>query len=112
MSKGLTSLPKLTNFKDSKKPANFFCFSADFPADIYLFKVKNRNTRKRYEIYSKLTMKTPERRQYRHSGVFVANFEHILHLFLVFLLLTLNRQMHPGLRTFAKKSIVSPFKNY
>ena len=29
-------------------------------ADIYLFKLKNRNTRTRYEICSKLTMKTPE----------------------------------------------------
>ena len=30
---------------------------------IYLFKVNNRNTRKRCEIRSKLTIKTPERRQ-------------------------------------------------
>ena len=34
-----------------------------FPANIYLFKVSNRNTRKRCEICSKLTVKTPERRQ-------------------------------------------------
>ena len=33
------------------------------PANIYLFKVNNRNTRKRFEICSKLTIKTPERRQ-------------------------------------------------
>ena len=33
------------------------------PANIYLFKVKNRNTRKSCEICSKLTIKTPERRQ-------------------------------------------------
>ena len=33
----------------------------DFPANIYLFKVNNRNTRKRCEICSKLTIKTPER---------------------------------------------------
>ena len=32
------------------------------PANIYLFKVNNRNTRKRCEICSKLTIKTPERR--------------------------------------------------
>ena len=31
------------------------------PANIYLFKVKNRNTRKRCEISSKLTVKRPER---------------------------------------------------
>ena len=30
------------------------------PANIYLFKVSNRNSRKRYEICSKLTIKTPE----------------------------------------------------
>ena len=39
-----------------------------------------------YEIYSKFTIKTPERR--RRSGVFIVNFEHISHLVLVFLLLT------------------------
>ena len=32
------------------------------PAHIYLFKVNYRNTRKRCEICSKLTIKTPERR--------------------------------------------------
>ena len=31
-----------------------------FPANIYLLKVKNKNTRKRCKIYSKLTMKTPK----------------------------------------------------
>ena len=33
-----------------------------FPDKIYFFKVKNRNTRKRCEICSNLTIKTPERR--------------------------------------------------
>ena len=33
-----------------------------YPAGNYMFKVKNRNTRTRCEICSKLTMKTPERR--------------------------------------------------
>ena len=45
------------------------------PASIYLFKVNNKNTRKKYEICSKLTIKTPERQ--RRSGVFIVNFEHI-----------------------------------
>ena len=40
---------------------------------------------------SQLTIKTPERRQLRPSGVFIVNFEHISHLSLVFLLLTLNK---------------------
>ena len=30
-----------------------------YPANIYLFKVKNRNTRKMCELCSKLTIKTP-----------------------------------------------------
>ena len=52
-----------------------------------MFKVNNRTARTRCEICSKLTIKTPERR----SGVFIVNFEHISHRFLVFLLLTLSR---------------------
>ena len=54
-----------------------------YPANIYLFKVNNKIIRKRPEICSK--------RQHRRSGVFIVNFEHILHLFLVFLLLTLSK---------------------
>ena len=57
---------------------------------ICLLKVNDRNTRSRFEIYSKLTIKTPERHHWRHSGVFIVNFEHISHLVLVFLLITLN----------------------
>ena len=38
--------------------------------------------------------KTPKRRHLRHSSAFiVVNFENILHLALVFLLLTMGRQM-------------------
>ena len=68
-----------------------------FPAIIYLFKVNNRNTRHpaircskvnnklwtKCEICSKLTIKMPERRKWRQSGVFIINFEHISHLFLM-----------------------------
>ena len=36
-------------------------------------------------------LKTPEPRQWRRSGVFIVKFEHISHLALVFLLLTLRR---------------------
>ena len=36
--------------------------SSAVPANIYLFKVNNKNTRKRCEICSTLTIKTPERR--------------------------------------------------
>ena len=64
-----------------------------YPAGIYMLKFNNRNIRTRCEICSNLTIKTPERRQWRHSGVFVVNFEHISHLVLVFLLLTLSRKI-------------------
>ena len=48
-----------------------------------MFEVNNRNTKKRCQICSKLTIKTPERSQWRCSGVFIDNFEHISHFFLV-----------------------------
>ena len=57
----------------------------------YMFKVNKRNTRKRCEICSKLTIKVPEQRHWRHFGVFTVNFEYILHLILVLSLLTLSR---------------------
>ena len=50
-------------------------------------------TKTRYEICSKLTRKIQERHQCCWSGVFTVNFEHTSQLNLVFLLLTLNRQM-------------------
>ena len=50
-----------------------------------------------YEICSKLTIKMPERRHWRRSGIFIVNFEHISHLLLVFLLLTLNMELPAGL---------------
>ena len=61
--------------------------SRDFPigdqycqlqANIYLLEVNNKNTKKRCEMCSKLTIKTP------NSGVFIVNSEHISHLFLAF----------------------------
>ena len=51
--------------------------SKNFPTNIYLFRVNNSNTRKRCEICSKLTIKSPQRR----STVFIVNFEHVSHLF-------------------------------
>ena len=38
-------------------------YNTNYPANIYLFKVNNRSTRKRSEICSKLTIKTLDRRQ-------------------------------------------------
>ena len=66
--------------------------------------VNNRNTRTTCEICSKLTIKTQERREWHHSGVFIVNFGHISHLVLVLLLLTLNMQMPTGL---FKKTILN-----
>ena len=56
-----------------------------------VFKVNIKNNRERCEICSKLTIKTLEQTQWRHSGVFTVTFELIPHLALVFLLLTLSR---------------------
>ena len=60
----------------------FLLLTSCYPANIYLFKVNNRNTRKRCEICSKLTIKAPD--------VFNDKFGDIPQLFLVFLSLTLN----------------------
>ena len=64
-----------------------------------MFEVNNRITRIRCKICSKLTVKTPERCQWRRSAVFIANFEHISYLFLVFLLLTLHNLMLAEMET-------------
>ena len=56
----------------------------------------NKNTRKMCETRSELTIKTPERRQWHRSGVFIVNFEQISQIFLVFLLLTLSKLMLAG----------------
>ena len=61
----------------------------------YMFKVNYRNTRTRCEIWSKLTIKTPERHHWRRSGIFIVNFEHISHLFLVFLIVNF-KQVNAG----------------
>ena len=60
-----------------------------------MFRVNNRNARKRCEICSELTIKTPEWRR-RLAGDYIINFEHISHLFLMFLLLTFSKKMLAG----------------
>ena len=55
----------------------FYNITLKNPAEIYLFKVKIWSTRIMCEICSKLTIKTPERCQWRRSDVFIVNFEQI-----------------------------------
>ena len=81
------------NIEECVKFVFFFLFKVTltlYPAGIYLLKINNRNTRTRCEICSKVTIKIPERRQWRHSDIFIVNSEYISHLILVFLLLTFN----------------------
>ena len=47
------------------------------PAGKYMFKVNNESTRARCEIRSKLTIKTPERRDWRRSSISIVNFEQV-----------------------------------
>ena len=54
-------------------------------------KGENRNSRKRRKICSELTKRTPERSHSHGFCVFIVNFEQILYLYLVFLLLILNK---------------------
>ena len=78
------------SYSPSKKTAPFWNILFHILVCIYLFKVNNGNTRTMCEVCSKLTIKTPEWRL-RCSGFFIINFEHISHLVLVFLSLTLSR---------------------
>ena len=86
----------LTIFAKSFKSFTFRSFTFMFDWDLntplqdhHYFNY--RSTRKRCAICSTLTIKTLERRHQRRSCVFIVNFEYISHLFLVFLLLTLNK---------------------
>ena len=72
----------------------YFLRAADsnLPTNTYLFKFNSRNNRKSCGTCSKVTIKTQERCQWYRSGVSIVNLDHISHLFLVFILLTL--QLH------------------
>ena len=61
--------------------------------NVSLLKGNDRNSREGYNICFKLIIKASKRRQWRRSGVFILNFEYISVIFLVFLLLNLNKQM-------------------
>ena len=66
-------------------------WEVDFVYSNRHLQVNDRNPRIRCELYSKLTINTLERRQWRRSGVFSANFEHFLDFVLLYLLLTLHK---------------------
>ena len=81
-------------FIQHKKTFHYITNSTVTKQDIiYLLKVNDKNTATMSEISSKLTIKRPEQLQWRSSDVFIVNFEHISHLVLVFLMLTLNIQL-------------------
>ena len=83
---------KATN--NSEVKYHFLAF-AQYPGGNY-FKVVNRNTRASCKVCSRLTIKTPEQRHWRCSGVFIVSFEHISQLALVLLLLILSKLMPAG----------------
>ena len=68
-----------------------------FPANIYLFKVNNKNTRKKLWNMFKVNNKNNRAASWLRSGVFIVNFEHISHLIITFLMLTLNKEILAGL---------------
>ena len=102
--KAIATKYQILQFNDSADLQNFFpeetfiysekknkLYYTNHSANIYLFKVNDRNITKRCKIYLKLTVKTPEQRRWSLSGVFIVDFEHVSHLFLQFILLTLNK---------------------
>ena len=60
-------------------------FKNQNPAGNYMLKINDGNTRTRFKICSKLQKK------HQNDAIGAVNFEHITHLVLVFLLLTLSR---------------------
>ena len=79
-----------------RNPLNSYLWP-NFPVSFYLFKVNNRNSRKRCEICSKLTTKIPKRRHRHRSSVFIFNVQQFLHHSLVFLLFTVSMYLFSGL---------------
>ena len=54
-------------------------------------KLSSHNTQVTYSKLFKVNIKAPERHNLRFFGVFIDNFQQISRIFLVFLLLTLNK---------------------
>ena len=88
----------LLKYIKTKMPTACFYFIQSFLKSNTrpVFTYSKLNTRTRCKICSKLTIKTPERRHWRRSSVFIVNFEDISHLVLVLLLATLNMEFPEG----------------
>ena len=84
-------IASLTKELASNSKAYWYILIGITQLEFVLFKVKNRNNRTTCKICSKLITKTPEQHHWRHSGVFIVNFEQISHIILMFPLLTLNK---------------------
>ena len=76
---------------------SLYVFSLAFPANIYLSEINHVNNKSICNICSKLTIKTPEWRHWRRSGIFIVISQNVSHMVLVFPLLTLNKYMLTGL---------------
>ena len=64
-----------------KRPVPWSELKTTCPVNIYLFKVNNRNTKKRCEVCSKLTIKTPERLHWPwtyFNSVSIIEFEQVI----------------------------------
>ena len=70
----LKKMPECLNVQCLKKKSNVL----RYPASNFMFKVNNKNIRTRCEIFSKLTINLFL--NWRRSGVYIVNFEHISHL--------------------------------
>ena len=79
------SEPAKLKYEVKDKNILFHTANKYWPTNIYLFKVNKKNIGKRCEIFSVLTIKTPDWRKWCHYAVFILNFEHILHIFPVFI---------------------------
>ena len=115
----------LNKFMFSGKKLDYRCLTRFYQADIYLLKVNNKNTRARCEICLKLTINTPEwqvnnkdtrtkpeRRYWLQFDLFIANFEHISHLVLVFLFLTLSMQIPAGQTLFSNMQLAQTILSF
>ena len=78
-------------FPGKKSIVVLSCNQDIISANIYLLKVSNKNSRKRCDICSNLTLKRSDRLQWSRCDVFINDFKHMWHLFLVLVLFSFNK---------------------